>query len=157
MRAGHARRACRHGDVESVRLRNVPVDTESKMPKALQIKAGKVAGERGSATAFVRFAATESVAAALASNMALFEGAHIRVDRAAAPSRGGGGVQYEAKRSVFLGNLAFDTQVRAPQGLLKQAASTCDVQHGAGCSVGGIGRSGLWGFLMGCASCRRRT
>lgn len=99
--------------MESVRLRNVPVDTESKMPKALQIKAGKVAGARATASAYVRFAAAESVAAALGSNMALFEGAHIRVDRAAAPSRHAGAVQYEPKRSVFLGNLAFDTQVRA--------------------------------------------
>jgi hypothetical protein len=44
-----------------------------------------------------------------------FEGRHIRVDRAAAVSKGtaGGGTQviYDSARSVFVGNLPFDTQV----------------------------------------------
>jgi hypothetical protein len=85
------------------------------MPKALQIKAGKISGERTSANAFVRFATRDSVGAALGSNMSLFEGAHIRVDRAAAPSSQAGGVApFEPRRSVFLGNLAFDTQVWPP-------------------------------------------
>jgi hypothetical protein len=104
----------RYGVVESVRLRSVPVDLESMMPRALQIKAGKVATERTTANAFVQFASADAVPAALASNMALFEGTHLRVDRAAAPSRGSGTVRFEPRRSVFLGNLAFDVEVRPP-------------------------------------------
>jgi hypothetical protein len=84
------------------------------MPKALQIKAGKITGERTSANAFVRFATRDSVGAALGSNMSLFEGAHIRVDRAAAPSSQAGVAPFEPRLSVFLGNLAFDTQVWPP-------------------------------------------
>lgn len=81
------------------------------MPKALQIKAGKVEGARCNATAYVRFATCEEATAALAANMTIIDGAHVRVDMAAAPSSKAGAVQYEPKRSVFLGNLAFDTQV----------------------------------------------
>jgi RNA recognition motif-containing protein len=82
------------------------------MPKTLQIKAGKVDGSRSSATAFVRFSSREEATAALAANMSVVNSVHLRVDLAAAPSSKAGAVQYEPKRSVFLGNLAFDTTVR---------------------------------------------
>ena len=103
--------ACRFGTVENVRLRNLPIDVDSKMPKTLQIKAGKVQGDRSSASAFVRFATVDEALAALARNMTVIDGVHVRVDRAAAPRNKAGVVQYEPKRSVFLGNLALDTTV----------------------------------------------
>lgn len=120
-------RSCRYGTVENVRLRNLPIDIASKMPKQLQIKAGKVDASRGSATAFVRFAAREEASAALAANMSVVDGAHVRVDLAAAPSSKKGAVQYEPKRSVFVGNLAFDTKARVhPQRLLLQVTAVCE-------------------------------
>jgi hypothetical protein len=106
--------ACRFGIIENVRLRNVPVDVNSKMPKALQIKAGKIDSARCTATAYIRFSCAEEAKAALALNMAVLEGTHLRVDCAAAPSSKAGVVQYEPKRSVFIGNIAFDTQVQRP-------------------------------------------
>lgn len=96
-----------------MRLRTVPVMLDSKMPKHLQIKAGKIHGDRASATAFVRFESVDSLPAALVLNMTVLKENHVRVDRAAPPSaKQAGGVQYDSKRSVFVGNLAFDVKVR---------------------------------------------
>lgn len=99
------------GAVESVRLRNMPIDLESKMPKVHQIRAGKIASDRSSASAYVCFATKDAVPAALTMNMAVFDGHHLRVDRAAQPSKAGAGsVQYDPKRSVFVGNLPLTVQ-----------------------------------------------
>jgi|LauGreSuBDMM15SN_2_FD.fasta_scaffold2246625_2 hypothetical protein len=40
------------------------------------------------------------------------EGQHIRVDRATtAKAKGGAGMQYDPSRSIFVGNLHFQTKV----------------------------------------------
>ena len=40
------------------------------------------------------------------------EGLHLRVDRAAPPkAKGGTGTQYDPARSIFVGNLHFQTKV----------------------------------------------
>lgn len=52
-----------------------------------------------------------------------FEGRHIRVDRAAAVSKGieGGGTQilYDSARSLFVGNLPFDTKASTASKFLR--------------------------------------
>ncbi|GAB4813568.1 hypothetical protein N2152v2_000614 [Parachlorella kessleri] len=78
--------------------------------------------------AFVVFQESAATEAALAHNMhevggALagyeFEGRHIRVDRAVAPSRGGReGVVYNPARSLFVGNRHVDIEDEEPAGLL---------------------------------------
>jgi hypothetical protein len=65
--------------------------------------------------------------AALASNKAVVKGPHLRIDRAAVPSRGAGVVCFEPRRSVFLGNLAFDVDVQTPtaQRMLLALSNDC--------------------------------
>ena len=64
--------------------------------------------------AYVVFSTEDEAVAALAHNMELVDGRHIRVDRAAQPSaHAAGGVEYERSRSVFVGNLPFSITVRA--------------------------------------------
>ena len=62
-------RTPRYGPVESVRLRSIPLDIDSKAPRQHAVKAGKISADRGSANAYVVFKSAESVPAALAANM----------------------------------------------------------------------------------------
>jgi len=93
----------------------MPVQLDSKMPKALQVKAGHVVTDRAPAIAYLRFAETAAVDKALALNMSLFEGNHLRVDRAAEPSKQQGAdasaARFDPKLSVFVGNLPFNVLV----------------------------------------------
>lgn len=57
-----------------------------RMPRKAAILSGRVDTEKGSANAYVVFAAAETAEAALAANMSVVEGHHMRVDRAAAPA-----------------------------------------------------------------------
>ncbi|BDA45860.1 probable nucleolar protein 12 at C-terminar half [Coccomyxa sp. Obi] len=102
-----------YGTVESVRLRSLPLKDDGKLPRRAAVAAGAL-DEAGSANAYVVFSSGVSAVHALAHNMREFEGRHIRVDRAAAVSKGieGGGTQvlYDSARSIFVGNLPFDTK-----------------------------------------------
>jgi hypothetical protein len=107
-----------------VRLRSLPVDLESKMPRALQIKAGRIDASRGPGSAYIRFIDPGAAHAALSLNMSVFEGHHIRVD---AVTRSVGNadqpkVQYDPKLSVFVGNLPPNVQVRA-QGVVEPCSA----------------------------------
>eukprot|EP00775_Hariotina_reticulata_P003945 gene3945-4199_t len=123
------RQFAEYGHVDSVRLRSVPLDLESKkkLPRKAAVIKGSVSADRGGAKAYVVFKDAAAAEAALAANMTQLEGHHIRVDHAAPPSaaaaaaaaggggdagsgRGGGsegvgGVLYDPVRSVFVGNL----------------------------------------------------
>jgi len=97
-----------HGPVESVRMRNVPVEAEGNEPRKVKVLKGKLNAERGNATAFVVFKdAASAKKAAEALNMKEFEGRHIRVDLASKPSIVQSEVVYDQNRSVFLGQLPF--------------------------------------------------
>jgi nucleolar protein 12 len=105
------------GAVESVRFRVTPVDMDSKMPRKAKQITGKVGAHRTSQAAFVVFAEEAAVERALALNMQELDGHHLRVDRAApkrdpaAPGIGAAdAATYDPPRSVFLGNLAWDTE-----------------------------------------------
>ena len=105
--------ACRYGSIRTVRLRSLPLGSESKLPRAIQIRAGQANATQGTASAYIVFADTQAAVAALQANMTLFDGCHLRVDRAAPPAKKAGAVHYDHKRSVFVGNLAKDTTVRS--------------------------------------------
>ena len=110
------------GVVDSVRLRNVPVDPEGKMPRGGKVITGKLVENRKSTNAYVVFKEEKSVEAACKGmNMREVDGHHVRVDRAVAPSakanemiakekgaNAGGEVAYDHTRSLFLGNLPYD-------------------------------------------------
>ncbi|KAK4400491.1 RNA-binding protein 34 [Sesamum angolense] len=122
------------GEVESVRIRSVPI-IDGKMPrKGAVIK--KRINENGDRSvfcwssllylvdfvalvdimcvhAYVVFKTEESAQASLAHNMALVGGNHIRVDRACPPRKklkGDNSPLYDNKRTVFVGNLPFDVK-----------------------------------------------
>jgi nucleolar protein 12 len=46
----------KYGDVQSVRLRSVPVDGEGKMPRGGKVITGKLVADRNSTNAYVVFA-----------------------------------------------------------------------------------------------------
>jgi nucleolar protein 12 len=110
------------GAVESVRLRSVAVDPEAKLPRRAAVLTGARNGAREAVNGYVVFASPASLPAALALNMRVVDGRHIRVDAlrggaagaatAAAPGRLGGAAallatQLDHRRSVYLGNLHY--------------------------------------------------
>lgn len=95
------------GEVESLRLRSVPIagtavdeHGNQDLVKKVCTNAQMFGTQKGSLNAYVVFKSAESVIAALAADNSLVDGRHIRVDRLK-PS------MYDPKRSVFLGSLPF--------------------------------------------------
>ncbi|KAA0053031.1 nucleolar protein 12 [Cucumis melo var. makuwa] len=102
------------GEIDSVRIRSVPIDiANSKKPRKGAIISKKLNEAADSSHAYVVFKTEESAQASLSHNMAVFAGNHIRVDRACPPHKKlkvGNGPIYDPKRTVFVGNLPFDVK-----------------------------------------------
>ncbi|KAL6909583.1 hypothetical protein ACP4OV_001864 [Aristida adscensionis] len=99
------------GEVESVRIRSVPV-ADTKIPRKEAILKGKLNELADNVHAYIVFKDEQSARTALSHNMALFGGNHIRVDMACPPRKKlrGEGPLYDRKRTVFVGNLPFDVK-----------------------------------------------
>ncbi|XP_019422478.1 PREDICTED: RNA-binding protein 34-like isoform X2 [Lupinus angustifolius] len=100
------------GEVESVRIRSVPIQ-DTKKPKKGAILAKKINDDGDSVHAYIVFKTEESAQASLSHNMAVVEGNHIRVDRACPPRKKQkceSALLYDNKRTVFVGNLPFDVK-----------------------------------------------
>ncbi|XP_027085168.1 uncharacterized protein [Coffea arabica] len=100
------------GEVESVRIRSVPLN-DSKIPRKGAIMKKQINETADSVHAYVVFKTEESAQASLAHNMAVVSGNHIRVDRACPPRKklkGDNAPLYDNKRTVFVGNLPFDVK-----------------------------------------------
>ncbi|KAL0409279.1 UNVERIFIED_CONTAM: RNA-binding protein 34 [Sesamum radiatum] len=100
------------GEVESVRIRSVPI-IDGKMPRKGAVIKKRINENGDSVHAYVVFKTEESAQASLAHNMALVGGNHIRVDRACPPRKklkGDNSPLYDNKRTVFVGNLPFDVK-----------------------------------------------
>ncbi|CAL0314159.1 unnamed protein product [Lupinus luteus] len=100
------------GEVESVRIRSVPIQ-DTKKPRKGAILAKKLNDDGDSVHAYIVFKTEESAQASLSHNMAVVEGNHIRVDRACPPrkkQKGESALLYDNKRTVFVGNLPFDVK-----------------------------------------------
>ncbi|KAB5573867.1 hypothetical protein DKX38_001061 [Salix brachista] len=100
------------GDVESVRIRSVPI-AESKIPRKGAILLKKFNDNVDSVNAYVVFKNEQSAEASLSHNMAVVGSNHIRVDRACPPRKklkGSDAPLYDNKRTVFVGNLPFDVK-----------------------------------------------
>jgi exonuclease VII large subunit len=111
-----------------VRLRSIPIKVNANMPRRAAIISGAIDEQRGSAHAYVVFEDEAAAKAALSLNMQLWEGAHLRVDRAGVGKVGNSvpikdesgtftgegpySAVYESTRSVFLGNLSTNIEVR---------------------------------------------
>ncbi|KAL1315755.1 uncharacterized protein [Arachis hypogaea] len=100
------------GEVESVRIRSVPIQ-DTKKPRKGAILAKKINDAADSVHAYIVFKTEESAQASLSHNMAVVEGNHIRVDRACPPRKklkGESTPLYDNKRTLFVGNLPFDVK-----------------------------------------------
>jgi RNA recognition motif-containing protein len=100
------------GEVESVRLRSLPVENPV-LPKKAAIAMGKINGKRETCNAYVVFKSKDSMAAALRKDGASFgdEGHRIRVDEAKPP--GEGGKSHNVRLSIFVGNVPFNAEEEA--------------------------------------------
>ena len=100
------------GEIESVRLRSLPVDNPV-LPKKAAIAMGQINAKRQTCNAFVVFKSTDSVAAALRKDGDCFgdEGHRIRVDAAKAP--GDRIPPQNLRLSVFVGNVPFTAEEEA--------------------------------------------
>ncbi|XP_058074883.1 nucleolar protein 12 [Magnolia sinica] len=100
------------GEVESVRIRSVPI-VDSKIPRKGAIIKGKFNDSADSVHAYIVFKDEQSAQAALSHNMAKLGENHIRVDRACPPRKklkGENALLYDNKRTLFVGNLPFDVK-----------------------------------------------
>ncbi|KAL2545413.1 RNA-binding (RRM/RBD/RNP motif) family protein [Forsythia ovata] len=100
------------GEVESVRIRSVPI-IDSKVPRKGAVIKKQINENADSVHAYVVFKTEDCAQASLAHNMAVVGGNHIRVDRACPPRKklkGDSSALYDNKRTVFVGNLPFDVK-----------------------------------------------
>ncbi|GFQ06604.1 RNA-binding protein 34 [Phtheirospermum japonicum] len=101
------------GEVESVRIRSVPI-ADGKIPRKGAVIKKQINENGDSVHAYIVFNTEESAHASLAHNMAVVGGNHIRVDRACPPRKKLKGDNdsplYDNKRTVFVGNLPFDVK-----------------------------------------------
>ena len=89
------------GNIDAIRIRGIVPDSP-QTPKKVAAITKKFHPKLQTVYAYVRFVSEESAKAALALNGTLFEGNHLRVDVANKTEK-----KYDAKKSVFLGNLPF--------------------------------------------------
>lgn len=100
------------GEVESVRIRSVPI-LDTKKPRKGAILSKKINDAGDSVHAYVVFKTEQSAQDSLSHNMTVVGGNHIRVDRACPPRKKHKGEHaslYDNKRTVFVGNLPFDVK-----------------------------------------------
>lgn len=100
------------GEVESVRIRSVPI-VDGKIPRKGAVIQKRFNENGDSVHAYIVFMTEDSAQASLILNMAMIGGNHIRVDRACPPRKklkGDNSHLYDNKRTVFVGNLPFDVK-----------------------------------------------
>lgn len=93
------------GNIDTIRIRGIVPDSP-QIPKKVAAITKKLHPKLQTVYAYVRFVSEESAKAALALNGTLFEGNHLRVDTANKTEK-----KYDAKKSVFLGNLPFSKYI----------------------------------------------
>ncbi|XP_076898201.1 uncharacterized protein LOC143551706 [Bidens hawaiensis] len=100
------------GEVESVRIRSVPL-LDDKTPRKGAVIKKQMNDAIDRVNAYIVFKTEDSAQAALSHNMAVVGGNHIHVDRACPPRKklkGENAPLYDTKRTVFIGNLPFDVK-----------------------------------------------
>ncbi|KAJ0476183.1 putative RNA recognition motif domain, nucleotide-binding alpha-beta plait domain superfamily [Helianthus annuus] len=102
----------RFGEIESVRIRSVPI-LDDKTPRKGAIIKKQINDAVDRVNAYIVFKTEDSAQASLSHNMAVVGGNHIHVDRACPPRKkfkGENAPLYDTKRTVFIGNLPFDVK-----------------------------------------------
>ncbi|CAG9569103.1 unnamed protein product [Danaus chrysippus] len=90
-----------YGQIETVRIRTVPVKDARVTPKMAVIK-NELHPDRTTVNAYIKFADAASVSKALVENNTLLNGCHLRVSRSDST-----GAEHDPKCSVFVGNIPF--------------------------------------------------
>ncbi|PKU79152.1 RNA-binding protein 34 isoform X2 [Dendrobium catenatum] len=105
------REFARFGEIESVRIRSVPL-VDTKAPRKAAVIKGQINEEVDSMNAYIVFKEEQSAHAALSNNMTQIGENHIRVDMACPPRKKmkGDARLYDRKRTAFVGNLPFDVK-----------------------------------------------
>ncbi|PWA72159.1 RNA-binding (RRM/RBD/RNP motifs) family protein [Artemisia annua] len=106
------REFAKFGEVESVRMRSIPL-LDDKTPRKGAIIKKQINDAVDRVNAYIVFKTEDSAQASLAHNMAVVGGNHIHVDRACPPRKklkGENAPLYDSKRTVFIGNLPFDVK-----------------------------------------------
>ncbi|XP_048001753.1 nucleolin 2 isoform X1 [Leguminivora glycinivorella] len=91
----------KYGQIESVRIRTVPVKDPSVTPKLAVIKQ-ELHPERSTVNVYVKFTNPQCVDQALAENNTVLNNNHLRVTRS-----GSTGAEHDPRHSVFVGNIPF--------------------------------------------------
>ncbi|KAD5508367.1 hypothetical protein R6Q59_031040 [Mikania micrantha] len=102
----------RFGEIESVRIRSIPL-LDDKTPRKGAIIKKKINDAVDRVNAYIVFKTVDSAQASLSHNMALVGENHIHVDRACPPRNKLNEEStplYDSKRTVFIGNLPFDVK-----------------------------------------------
>ena len=110
----------KYGEIESVRLRSVPI-ANAKHSRKLAIVKKELHPERNNMNAYVVFKEKENAERALESKGAEFKGMHIRVDIAEHK-------ETDNKLSVFIGNLPFNIQEEEIREHFTQCGEVDDVR-----------------------------
>ncbi|ODQ52392.1 RNA-binding domain-containing protein [Saitoella complicata NRRL Y-17804] len=106
------------GKIESVRFRSVAFS--EMLPRKVAFVQGKLHPERDTVNAYIVFKEEKAVREALKLNGQVLLDHHIRVDSVAHPA------PHDAKRAVFVGNLAFDAQ---EEMLWKHFAKSGEIEY----------------------------
>ncbi|KAF9154747.1 Nucleolar protein 12 [Actinomortierella ambigua] len=110
-----------YGTIESIRFRSVAFS--ELLPRKIAFITGKLHPERDVVNAYIVYKEKESIAKAVAGmNGQLFLNKHVRVDNA------DGEKNHNPKKSVFVGNLAFDAQEEALWNFFKDSGDIENVR-----------------------------
>ncbi|XP_069362935.1 nucleolin-like isoform X1 [Maniola hyperantus] len=97
----------KYGQIETVRIRTVPIKDARDTPKLAIIKK-ELHPDRTTVHVYIRFSTTLAVQKALAENNTVLNGCHLRVQ----PSESTG-VPHDPKCSIFVGNMPFTLEDEA--------------------------------------------
>lgn len=94
-----------YGDIESIRFRSIPLNPKGKEPLKVAFHRGSYVEGRDTMCAYIVFKSIQSAEkAAKEANNTVFGDKHLRVDSAS------GTPNYPPKKSVFVGNLAYNAK-----------------------------------------------
>uniref|UniRef100_A0A2H1WYZ8 SFRICE_020808 n=1 Tax=Spodoptera frugiperda TaxID=7108 RepID=A0A2H1WYZ8_SPOFR len=91
----------KHGQIETIRIRTVPIKDGRYTPKLALIK-HELHPERTTVNVYIKYASEESVEKALVENNTVLNDHHLRVSRSSST-----GAEHDPKCSIFIGNLPF--------------------------------------------------
>ncbi|CAD0205386.1 unnamed protein product [Chrysodeixis includens] len=91
----------KHGQIETIRIRTVPIKDGRYTPKLALIK-NELHPERTTVNVYIKYVDAESVDKALSENNTVLNEHHLRVSRSAST-----GAEHDPRCSVFIGNLPF--------------------------------------------------